>query len=42
MILTADQQADYQNNGFVLIEDAIPPNFLAEMQQVTAQLIYQA
>ena len=42
MVLTANHPNRYQKNGFVLIEDAIPQNYLEEMQQVTARLIDQA
>lgn len=40
--LTNQQKADYERDGFILIENAVPPNVLIQLQAVTIDLIEQS
>lgn len=40
--LTHQQKSDYERDGFILIENAVPPDVLSELQSVTLDLIEQS
>lgn len=40
--LQTHQKADYERDGFVLIENAVPPDVLRRLQSVTFDLIEQS
>ncbi|MFK7993986.1 MAG: phytanoyl-CoA dioxygenase family protein [Granulosicoccus sp.] len=40
--LTQQQKQDYERDGFVLIENAVPPDMLGRLQSVTLDLIEQS
>lgn len=40
--LTHQQKADYERDGFLLVENAVPPDMLARLRSVTLDLIEQS
>ncbi|WP_088921325.1 phytanoyl-CoA dioxygenase family protein [Granulosicoccus antarcticus] len=40
--LTSQQKSDYERDGFILVEDAVPPNVLSHLQSVTRDLVEQS